>query len=48
MYSNMSKIEKFKHNVVLDDRSYSAETFEKAIKILNSDKKAIKIDAEHT
>ena len=32
----MSKLDKFKQNVVLDDRSYSDETFEKAIKILNS------------
>jgi len=33
--------------VVIDDRSYSNETFEKAIKILNSDKKAINVDGEH-
>jgi hypothetical protein len=44
MYSNMSKIELFKNNVVLDGRSYSDETFEKAIKILRSDKKGIAVD----
>lgn len=46
MYSNMSKLEKFKQNVVKDGRSYSDVTFEKAVKILNSSKKSIAIDHE--
>ena len=46
MYSNMCKIDKFKQNVVKDGRSYSDETFEKAVKILNSGKKSIPIDHE--
>ena len=44
IYSNMGKLEKFKQNVVKDGRSYSDETFEKAVKILNSSKKSIEID----
>jgi len=41
MYANMSDQEQFRKNVVSDGRSYSNETFEKAIKILNSTKKNI-------
>ena len=46
MYSNMCKLEKFRQNVVKDGRSYSDETFEKAVKILNSSKKSIAVDQE--
>lgn len=42
----MCKLDKFKQNVVKDGRSYSDETFEKAVKILNSSKKSIAIDQE--
>jgi hypothetical protein len=41
MYANMGHIDTFKKNVVSDGRSYSDETFEKAVKILNSSKKNI-------
>ena len=41
MYANMGHIQAFKENVVKDDRSYSDETFAKALKILNSTKKSI-------
>ena len=46
IYSNMCKLDKFKQNVVKDGRSYSDETFEKAVKIINSSKKSIEIDQE--
>ena len=36
MYANMAQFEVFRDNVVLDARSYSDETFAKAVKILNS------------
>jgi ubiquitin conjugation factor E4 B len=42
----MCKLDKFKQNVVKDGRSYSDETFEKAVKILNSSKKSIQLDHE--
>ena len=41
MYANMAHLPDFKTHVVSDGRSYSDETFEKAVKILNSAKKAI-------
>ena len=44
MYANMSMLDKFKENIVKDGRSYSDETFEKAVKILSSGKKNIAID----
>lgn len=44
MYANMSHLDVFKRNVVLDGRSYSNETFEKAVKILNSAQKNINVD----
>jgi len=47
MYSNMSQEDSFKQYVVDDGRSYSNETFEKAINILNSTKKNIIIDMAH-
>lgn len=43
----MSKLEQFKYNVVHDGRSYSDETFEKAIKIMNSSQKGVMIDGDH-
>ena len=46
MYGNMMELEAFQTNVVNDDRSYSDETFGKAVKILNSTKKKIMIDEE--
>ena len=42
----MGHIDTFKKNVVSDGRSYSDETFEKAVKILNSSKKNIQVGAE--
>ena len=45
MYANMSEEEVFLKNVVNDSRSFKPETFEKAVKILNSPKKGITIDA---
>lgn len=47
MYSNLSKMEQFRKNVVADGRSYSDETFEKAQKILNSSNKSVNVDPEH-
>jgi len=47
MYSNMSHLKRFQENVVKDGRSYSNETFEKAVKILNSTKKSISVNPEH-
>lgn len=46
MYANMAHFEKFRENVVLDARSYSDETFAKAVKILNSSKKNVAVDEE--
>ena len=46
MYANMGHLDKFKKNVVSDGRSYSDETFEKAVKILNSSKKNIQVAAD--
>ena len=46
MYANMSHLDSFKKNVVSDGRSYSDETFEKAVKILNSSKKNIQVGQE--
>ena len=43
----MSKLDDFKKNVVADGRSYSDELFEKAVKILKSDRKGIAVDEEH-
>ena len=47
MYSNMSHLEDFKQYVVRDGRSYSEETFEKALKILNSTKKSVNVDHDN-
>jgi len=47
MYANMGHHEKFRVNVVKDGRSYSNETFEKAVKILNSTKKHIAVMPEN-
>jgi hypothetical protein len=41
MYSNMSIEDAFLRWVVLDTRSFKIETFEKAVKILNSPKKGV-------
>jgi len=38
--------DRFLQNVINDDRSYSHETFQGAVKILNSVKKNIPIEAE--
>lgn len=46
MYANMGHIERFRANVVRDGRSYSNETFEKAVKIINSTKKSVNIDGD--
>lgn len=46
MYSNMSALQKFKENVIADQRSYQDETVDKAVKILNSSKKNINIDQD--
>lgn len=46
MYANMSHLSKFRDSVIKDGRSYSNETFEKAVKILNSTKKNIHMDGE--
>ena len=46
MYTNMQKFDEFKQHIVNDGRSYSDETFEKAVKILNSTTKSIVIDPE--
>ena len=46
MYGNMSHIDKFKEFVVKDGRSYSNETFEKAVKVINNSKKNINVDHE--
>lgn len=46
MYANMAHLEKFRENVILDARSYSDETFAKAVKILNSAKKNVAVAAE--
>lgn len=47
MYANMAHLERFRGFVIKDGRSYSNETFEKAVKILNSTSKGIIVDAEH-
>jgi hypothetical protein len=46
MYVNMGDKEKFRQNVILDERSYSDETFEKTGKILTSTKKNVVINPE--
>ena len=46
MYANMSEVNNFKELVVSDGRSYSNETFEKTVGILNSQKKGILVDYE--
>ena len=47
MYANMSHLEAFRNYVVRDGRSYSNETFEKAVKILNSTKKSVNVDSDN-
>ena len=46
MYANMGDKEKFRQNVILDQRSYSDETFEKTCKILTSKKKNVVVNPE--
>jgi len=46
MYANMAHLETFRVNVVMDGRSYSDETFDKAVKILNSTKKNVAVEEE--
>ena len=46
MYANMGDKEKFRQNVILDQRSYSDETFEKTCKILTSTKKNVVVNPE--
>ena len=46
MYANMAHLETFRTNVVMDGRSYSDETFAKALKILNSTKKNVAVEEE--
>jgi len=46
MYANMGDKEKFRENVILDQRSYSDETFEKTCKILTSTKKNVAVNPE--
>ena len=46
MYANMAHLDKFRENVILDGRSYSDETFAKAVKILNSAQKNVSVAAE--
>jgi hypothetical protein len=47
MYANMADLEVFRKNVVSDGRSYSDETFAKAVKIINSTKKGISVLPEN-
>jgi len=47
MYANMSHLDAFKQYVVRDGRSYSVETFEKAVKIINSTKKSVNVDHDN-
>ena len=47
MYANMADLETFRKNVVSDGRSYSDETFAKAVKIINSTKKGISVTPEN-
>lgn len=42
----MAHYEKFRDNVVIDARSYSDETFAKAVKILNSTQKNVSVDED--
>lgn len=44
MYSNMGHIDKFRESVIKDDRSYSNETFKRAVNIINSAKKGVFVD----
>lgn len=44
MYANMSDEEVFLKHVVNDTRSYKDETFEKALRLLNNQKKGVQID----
>ena len=46
MYANMAHFDKFRDNVVLDARSYSDETFAKAVKILNRTQNAVSVDED--
>ena len=46
MYVNMGHLEKFRQNCVTDARSYSDETFEKAVSIVASSKKNVQVDPE--
>jgi ubiquitin conjugation factor E4 B len=46
MYANMSSEEKFLQYVVGDSRSYKSETFQKAVRILESPKKGVQIDQD--
>ena len=43
MYANMSDEEVFLKHVVNDTRSYKDETFEKALRLLNNQKKGVQI-----
>ena len=46
MYANMSDEQVFLRHVVSDARSYKDETFEKAVRMLNSQKKGIQLDLD--
>lgn len=46
MYANMAHFEKFRDNVVIDARSYSDETFAKAVKILNRTANSVAVDED--
>jgi len=46
MYANMSVEQKFKEFVVADARSYSDETFLKAVKIISDIKKGVVVGQE--
>jgi len=46
MYANMSVEETFLKWVVQDTRSFKIETFDKAVKILNNQKKGVQVDQE--
>jgi len=45
IYANMGDEEVFVRQVVSDSRSFKTETFEKALRILNSPKKGVSVDA---
>ena len=46
IYANMSHLDQFKKNVVNDGRSYSDETFEKTVQIINNISRNIAIPPE--